>query len=990
MSNAVILIIEDHPVTSKMLRIVLESDGYVVIEAINGEQALMQIKNNKPDLILQDLLLPDIESTVLNKRLHDYLGEDIPIIALSGFLNKIDEMHAIDSGFSDCLIKPVEPTHLLKVIRSYLPVGALGGKTSGRGERILIADDEPIQLKLLSLHLKQAGFQVDTAIDGDDAIRQAKENPPAAIISDILMPGMDGFELCLKIRQDPMLQHLPVILISSQYLEEPDQILANKVGANAFVNRAGDYQSLIEILTQNLKRKSPTLETVPDQIFKEEHIHSLIRQLERQVYTQSGLIQRNALQAAQLNLLKSIVGALTGDKPSLASVPHNILEITLDASGISKGVLYLNNNNQLKLYQLMGYREADKEELRNFFNHKELLLEAMNAEKTLRVPSTDVAKSITDDLLARAHVNSAIIVPLVFGKDCLGVLFLGSKEADVVNVDFVSFIQSLGKQIAQTIALAQVFKKLAVSEQRYRLLLDKASCGIIISTADGVILEANEQLERIFGLPKTQIIGKQFQQFLVQTDREYFEVLTKKLQREKSFYQNESRVQHPSGVFRDIEYSIIYIEIGEESYLQTIINDITDQKRLRSRSILSDKLATVGTLAAGVVHEINNPMTWILQNLALMKTELQDLMADINRLLSNVSEETMLDKKINKLMTFTEVVKHTLVKLADVNDESIEGADRVHDIVRSLKNYARVDDETAALVDVHGVINMAIKMAYHEFKNYAKLERDFAPSMPPTMLQRGKLQQVLLNLILNAAQALTESHSEKKCICIKTRVNDNRIQIDISDNGSGISQENLAHIFEPFFTTKPVGIGTGLGLPICQEILHSLGGEIKVQSQIGEGSTFTVLIPLIEENRGLNISYSNKDVIQISHGTILVVDDEPSLLKTMQRILEPHHEVVLAKGGYAALEFLSRQPERFDVIVSDLSMPDVNGKDLYFYLLDKHPGLEQRIIFVTGGVDLLHFKQFLTDIKNPCIEKPFTKDQLLYMVDKMMSVIVSH
>jgi len=236
-----ILIIEDNAITRKMLRVTLETtEDYTVIEAQNGKEGLAMAKKHKPDLILQDLILGDINGYELNKRLRSLPDlADIPIVALSGFLTNLSEQQS-QQGFTTFLLKPIEPSQLVEIIKAHLPLSKPSVLLTGKGQQILLADDNPLQLKLLSLHLQNAGFQVTTAVDGGIALEKAKTIIPDAIISDILMPNLDGFGLCLAIRQESKLNTIPVILLTSHYLEDADIDLAHKVGATRYMTRTPD------------------------------------------------------------------------------------------------------------------------------------------------------------------------------------------------------------------------------------------------------------------------------------------------------------------------------------------------------------------------------------------------------------------------------------------------------------------------------------------------------------------------------------------------------------------------------------------------------------------------------------------------------------------------------------------------------------------------------------------------------------------------------
>lgn len=989
MDKQTILIVEDNPITRKMLRVTLTTAGYNVLEAEDGKTALQHMQKTTLHLILQDFLLPDMDGLELNRRLRSLPnGAELPILALSGFLSKMEELQAKGAaGFTAYLIKPIEPSRLLEVIAAYLPSLTPIASPVGKNQHILIVDDDPIQLKLLRIRLQQAGFRVTTAFDGADALEKAHRDPPDAIISDLLMPRLDGFELCLQVRQDLKLAHLPVIFVTSQYLEEPDRTLAKNIGANGYINRTVEMKELLELLSESLKAKPPVVSPLLTQVIKEEHTHRLVRQLERQTITNVGLAQHCALQAAQLALFGGVADALASQN-NIDIVLQNVLATCLDAAGISKGVLYLKGrHNKLSYRQLVGYTDKESEQLTCFFGQPELLTRVMSANEVIEIPSTTIPEEIAFALLKGAGIETAILVPLISTIGCFGVLFFGSKVTKVVTSEAVIFARTLGARITQIVALATAFERLAISEKRSRTLMENASCGIFIHDQAGIIFEANKQSERIFGYPKSELIGKDFIDFIIPGEREYAAVQLKKLLIEKRIGPNEGHIQQPDGRTCNVEFSSVCVEVGDEMLMLSILNDVTERNQLRTQALLNDRLATVGTLAAGVAHEINNPIAWILANLNFLKRHVKTFQECVNTL-RELAQDPASHQKFPQLEALINDQKQQklLLEFDEIVNESVQGAERIRDIVRNLKGFARVDDRDVTPVDIHEILNVAANMAYPEFKYRAKLETNFDTNLPKIPVNSGKLHQVFLNLIVNAAQAIPENNLQNNKIRIATHLEKDRICIDISDTGIGIPRETLSQIFEPFFTTKPVGTGTGLGLSICYEIIHKLGGEIRVQSVPKQGTIFSVHIPLqpaakLPERSQSEIAHANSK----THLRVLVVDDEPYLLETIQQMLEDQHEVTIALGGRAALELLVKNVGAFDAVISDLCMPDVNGADLYRFLAEKYPELTQYIIFITGGVYNPVLKEFLSQVKNLCIEKPFTQEALLKMIDEVVA-----
>jgi PAS domain S-box-containing protein len=417
------------------------------------------------------------------------------------------------------------------------------------------------------------------------------------------------------------------------------------------------------------------------------------------------------------------------------------------------------------------------------------------------------------------------------------------------------------------------------------------------------------------------------------------------------------------GIPVDFESSSICIQFGGKSAVMMVLRDITKQNQLEHQAIHNEKLATVGTLAAGIAHEINNPLTYVLANLVFLRENLDDLKRQMD-------ENGHVNVEYPKL--FEEI-------LEEIN-ETAQGGERIREIVRGLKSFVRADEDEVALVDLNRTIESAINMTFHEFKHKARVEKDFALHLPLLTANVGKLQQVFINLLINAAQAIEGNDPVDNKIHIRTGQQDGSLFVEFTDTGKGIPANVLPNIFEPFFTTKPVGVGTGLGLSICDKIIKFYKGAIEVKSRVGEGTTFTVRLLL---DNGFKAAGADKrPPAAQGRGRVLVVDDEPDNLEVLNRVLKKKHEVLTALTGLDALTILQREKGRVDAVVSDLNMPDMSGINLYKVVAKKFPGLEKRFVFVTGGVLMAESSDFFKSVPNPCLEKPFKFDEILAAVDQ--------
>jgi signal transduction histidine kinase/CheY-like chemotaxis protein len=373
-----------------------------------------------------------------------------------------------------------------------------------------------------------------------------------------------------------------------------------------------------------------------------------------------------------------------------------------------------------------------------------------------------------------------------------------------------------------------------------------------------------------------------------------------------------------------------------------VSTDITERHRLLAQLTQAERLASVGMLAAGVAHEINNPLAYVVGNLDLLAAGI------------------------------AQAVNEPQGGLLELVKDARHGADRVRAIVQDLKSFSRVESRSPKAVDVRAALEATTRLARNEVHHRARLVFDLEP-VRPVVAGAGRLEQLFLNLLVNAAQAIPEGAAEKNEIRIKTRDAGDWVQIDLSDTGAGIPRESLSRIFDPFFTTKAPGSGTGLGLSICHAIVTELGGNIEVDSVVGQGTTFRVRLPAATATVATSIAPRASGPSMTAgkpRGRVLVVDDEPLILKLVKTLLSGDCDVTAESSARPALERL-RRGERFDVILCDLMMPDMTGIDLHLALCEIAPGQARAMTFLTGGAFTPHAQSFLSVVPNPTFEKPF-------------------
>ncbi len=415
----------------------------------------------------------------------------------------------------------------------------------------------------------------------------------------------------------------------------------------------------------------------------------------------------------------------------------------------------------------------------------------------------------------------------------------------------------------------------------------------------------------------------------------------------------------------------------------TKLGTFTDATK-RQQVHQTDKLVSLGMLTAGVVHEINNPLSSVLLHVERLQKYFPIPSSATSRA-SSVRQEERNGREAIRDETVDYLDAARINTVAEHVQGAIKGAHLVRDIINDLKIFSRPDEDRMAPLSLNQVIETAVNIASNEFKYRAQLVMKKG-DIASVLGNDSRLVQVFLNLLINAAHAIDEGDMAHNEIRVSTRIEGDKVLAEVRDTGKGIHPDHLDHIFEPFYTTKPSGVGTGLGLWICRNIVNAHGGRIDVESKVNKGTRFTIYLPIESEHEGsveLLSSVEEKAVSSAMRGRILLVDDDPSLREVMKPMLEKEHDVIAAVSGEDGKRILE-QDMTFDVVLCDLMMLNVSGMDLYDWLIKLNPNLAKRMVFMTGGAFTRRSREFLQQISNVCLEKPIKSDKLAVIVRNLV------
>lgn len=507
--------------------------------------------------------------------------------------------------------------------------------------------------------------------------------------------------------------------------------------------------------------------------------------------------------------------------------------------------------------------------------------------------------------------------------------------------------------------MQRVEQQLEDTQKRFTVLFHHMNDAAVLADIEtGMILEANQPAERLWRKSISELVGCHQSELhppmLTDVAKKAFRDHVAALMTNK-----RDSIQVPilrsDGTEVPAEISSSLIELEDKVMVLGVFRDISDRvkadRELRERDAqlqLSSHLASMGTLAAGVAHEINNPLTYMLGNLEILKDYLADQGIDND----SVSEAL---------------------------EAAWTGGRYVREIVSDLRAITKMDS-TDDECDPCEVIRIASRMALADLRHRAQLDLKLA-DVPKAKLSSARLSQVVLNVLSNASHAFGESDCSTNRILVEVAGTQNRVIIVIEDNGMGISEDDLTHVAEPFFTRRGENGGTGLGLSICRRIILEAGGDLKITSKLGSGTKVTITLPSLGNTTAKELGKAEGDEIVLSERKrIAVVDDEPLVTNLVDRVLRKHFEVVVFNDARVALRCINNGAE-FDLVLCDIMMPEMDGRRFYEAMGERMP-----FLFLTGGAVTEENMAFASrmDQEGRVLYKPFEAANLVRVIKQIL------
>jgi signal transduction histidine kinase len=416
-----------------------------------------------------------------------------------------------------------------------------------------------------------------------------------------------------------------------------------------------------------------------------------------------------------------------------------------------------------------------------------------------------------------------------------------------------------------------------------------------------------------------------------------------------------------AGLALDVWLGPLRDAAGEITGAIGVCTDVTESRRLQSRIIQEDRIHAIGTLAASVAHEINNPLTYVLAGLEEAQDELDGLAQELGALAERRGEDPAIAAARARLERARQVLAPTLA-----------GTERIRHVTRELSTFTRPNDERLGVLDLAGVARSVLKLVRKEIEARARLLEDLGPS-PAVQANEARLVQVLVNLLMNAWQALPAPDPGRHVIGVRTATEAGHAVVEIWDSGPGVPPSLRERIFEPFVTTKDIGAGTGLGLFVCRNIVKALQGTITVHDAPGGGALFRVVLPPAEAvvTAPRTAPAAAEPAGEGQRRRVLIIDDDALVARALaSRFSGGPFEVRTVHDGRVGLEILLAD-EGLDLVYCDLMMNGFSGMDVYEAARRRSPERAAKVVFMSGGAFTSEARKFLAERRDAFVQKPF-------------------
>ena len=787
-------------------------------------------------------------------------------------------------------------------------------------KNILIVDDSPQNLYLLRTLLSRHGYGVTAAANGAEALEKARSERPDMIISDILMPKMDGFELCREWKRDGRLTDIPFVFFTATYTDPKDEKFALGLGAERFVVKPQEtnlFLGMIEEVFSEHKAGRVTRPSEPQRdevVYFKEYNEALIRKLEDKMVQVEEARRRLEREVAEhMRAVEALQRSVTYNR-SLIEASLDPL-VTIDAAG-----------------KITDVNSAT---------------EKVTGHPRERLIETDFSEYFTDPEKARAGYQLVFREGAVQGYP----LEIRHRDGSVTPVLYnASVYRDESGKVLGVFAAArdiseqkQVHIALQRSEEELRTILRTATDGFWVTDRKGQFLEVNDAICRNLGYSRDELLRMSVSDIeAVEKPEEILQTVQRIMERGSDQFDGLHR--RKDGSLRNVEISVNYLPPPHDRFF-AFLRDITEHKKLEAEYSQAQKMEAVGTLAGGIAHDFNNALTGIVGFGELLRMR----------------------------MAGDEKALHDL-------DEIQRCAERASTLTRQLLTFARRQVIEPVNLNLSTLVADLMKLIGKVVGEHIEVKTSLEKNVPTIHADRGQIEQVVMNLCLNSRDAMPEGGRlvvetgdvslEEEYVRQNPYMRTGRYALlTVSDTGIGMDEKTRARAFEPFFTTKGPDRGTGLGLSMVYGIVKQHGGFIHLYSEPGKGTAFKVYFPAIEAQPDAVPAIRREEIVRGGTETILLAEDEEAIRALAERILTGFgYTVLVARNGEEAIEIF-RQHKEIVLAVLDVVMPRKGGKEAFDEMHKQNPRL--KVIFMSGySSDAIH-DSFVLIAGTPFLQKPF-------------------
>jgi PAS domain S-box-containing protein len=771
----------------------------------------------------------------------------------------------------------------------------------GRKGSILIVDDTLPTIDLIRTVLEGQGYDVMVATSGEQTIKRAGLKTPDLILLDVLMPGMDGFETCRRLKAEESTRDIPVIFMTALGATE-SKVKGFELGAVDYVTKPIEVEEVLARVRTHLSLHTMRLELevqnrrlqqeIQERQQAEEEIRKLNAELEQRVEERTGeLREANEQLKQKIEERKRTEEALRESEGKYRLLAENVVDVIWSCDMDIKFTYVSPSAKRLRGFTVQEAMEQTMDEVltpQSLELAMNIFAEEMNVEGSM---DKDLNRARTIELEQYCSDGSTI-----WTENTL--TFLRDEQMRPIGV--LGVTRDISERKRAEAALKE-------SEERYRMAIESGNDGVAIVEGDRHIY-VNQTFAEIFGYERSEeIVGKPVSAMLHPDDRER---VTRIIHHRQEGRPAPSRYEF-KGLRKDgkeihVEVSAIRTIYRGKSVSLSFHRDVTQRKQLEAQLQQAQKMEAIGTLAGGIAHDFNNILAVIVgcSELALL----------------NKPE----DPRANRLLK-----------------QILNAANRATDLVQQILIFSRQRAVEKRPLQVSLIAKEALKMLRASLPSTIRIEQNIAPDSGMALADPTQIHQVLMNLCTNAAHAMRDHGGVLEVSLSNMDIDSGHmddyadispgpyLRLSVSDTGHGMNREVLERIFDPYFTTKEPGEGTGLGLAVVHGIVQACGGAVRVRSEPGKGTNFEILLPRIDHPAALENTGHRPEDLPRGHERILFVDDEQVIVDVTKHMLEYlGYEVLATTSSIGAFRLFRDQPDRFDLVITDLTMPNMTGEML--------------------------------------------------------------